>query len=67
MQIMHAKAEISAGGECYVITNDNWDDHKRCGKVTEEWFARHVIPYSWIGRSNQLLLTPPDGVVLPGV
>ena len=66
-QIMYAKAELLMGRECYVITNDNWDDHKRRGKITEEWFQQHVVPFSWIGRTERLLLTPPEGIVLPGL
>ena len=66
-QIAWAKAQLRLGHECYVITNDNWDDHKRSGKITHEWFMQHVVPYMWVGRSGLLLLTPPDGVRLPGL
>jgi len=66
-QIRYAKSELASGREVYVVTNDNWDDHKRNGKITQRWFAEHVIPFSWIGRTNKLLLTPPDGIDLPGL
>ena len=66
-QIVWAKLQLRLGHECYVVTNDNWDDHRRSGKITHEWFAQHVVPYMWIGRSGALQLTPPDGVRLPGL
>jgi hypothetical protein len=72
-QIKEAQKQLRLGHECYVVTNDNWDNHRREGTITDEWFALHVVPFMWNGRmygtahDTGVLLMPPKAVLLPGL
>ena len=64
-QIRYAMAEGMAGHEAYILTNDNFRDHQEQGVITPEWFQHNVVAYSWVGRQNRLLVTPPVHCDLP--
>ena len=68
-QIQWVKLQLQMGGDCFLLTNDNFIDHIKAGLITQSWFDAHVLSYMWVGRTNTLLVNPPHSRAadLPGV
>lgn len=64
-----ANGKLGQGHECYLVTNDNFKDHIKEGKITDEWFEQHVVGYMWLGHGGELQIMPHEKlkVLLPGL
>jgi hypothetical protein len=53
-QIVWAKLQLRLGHECYVVTNDNWDDHRRSGECDREGLGKVFLTKDVISETLDL-------------